>query len=208
MKKADNFNASKWLVENKITTQSRLKETKNNYTTLDVKIGDKVKFYVEVPIQNIGKDGEKTIGTVIKINPTTFIVKDKKGREHKISKTWFKGATYLPSIIKEEKTWDDIDKELADEEAQDIKKAKTFVNTIQGKNAVRVIKALINKPYGYDKLDKVLQILNLDRQNFIYAAKVAGMDFETDAAGIHIYDDNYQDQDVAINQINGDWIVG
>jgi len=110
--------------------------------------------------------------------------------------------------INEEKTWDDVDKELADEEAQDIKKAKTFVNTIQGKNAVRVIKALINKPYGYDKLDKVLQVLNLDRQNFIYAAKAAGMDFETDAAGIHIYDDNYQDQDVAINQINGDWIVG
>ena len=26
MKKADNFNASKWLVENKITTQSRLNE--------------------------------------------------------------------------------------------------------------------------------------------------------------------------------------
>ena len=26
MKKADNFNASKWLVENKITTQSKLNE--------------------------------------------------------------------------------------------------------------------------------------------------------------------------------------
>ena len=133
MKKADNFDASKWLVENKITTQSRLKE---------------------------------------------------------------------------EKTWDDVDKELADEEAQDMKKARTFINTIQGKNAVRVIKALINKPYGDDELDEVLQILNLDRQNFIYAAKAAGMDFETDAAGIHIYDNNYQDQDVAINQINGEWIVG
>ena len=133
MKKADNFDANKWLVENKITTQSRLKE---------------------------------------------------------------------------EKTWDDVDKELADEEAQDMKKARTFINTIQGKNAVRVIKALINKPYGYDELDEVLQILNLDRQNFIYAAKAAGMDFETDAAGIHIYDNNYQDQDVAINQINGEWIVG
>ena len=29
MKKADNFNASKWLVENKITTQSRLNEDEN-----------------------------------------------------------------------------------------------------------------------------------------------------------------------------------
>lgn len=30
MKKADNFNASKWLVENKITTQSRLNEWSND----------------------------------------------------------------------------------------------------------------------------------------------------------------------------------
>jgi hypothetical protein len=30
MKKADNFDASKWLVENKITTQSRLNESTNN----------------------------------------------------------------------------------------------------------------------------------------------------------------------------------
>ena len=140
MKKADNFNPGKWLTENKITTQSRLDETKYNY--------------------------------------------------------------------KEEKSFADVDKELADEEAQDIKKAKTFVNTIQGKNAVRVIKALINKPYGYDELDEVLQILNLDRQNFIYAAKAAGMDFGTDGAGIHIRDNNYQDQDVSINQIGGEWYIG
>lgn len=186
----------------------KINEAKGDYITLDVKIGDKVKFYVDVPQQNIGTTGEKVIGTVIKINPTTFTVKDKKGKEHKISKTWFKGATYLPSIIKEEKSFADVDKELADEEAQDMENARVFINTIQGKNAVRVIKALISKPYGYDKLDKVLQVLNLDRQNFIYAAKAAGMDFETDAAGIHIYDDNYQDQDVSINQINGEWIVG
>ena len=31
MKKADNFNASKWLVENKITTQSRLNEGADTY---------------------------------------------------------------------------------------------------------------------------------------------------------------------------------
>jgi hypothetical protein len=114
----------------------------------------------------------------------------------------------LAGILKEEKSWDDVDKELADKEAQDMENARAFTNTAQGKNAVRVIKALISKPYGYDKLDKVLQVLNLDGQNFIYAAKAAGMDFETDAAGIHIYDDNYQDQDVSINQINGEWIVG
>ena len=114
----------------------------------------------------------------------------------------------LAGLIKEEKSFADVDKELADEEAQDMENARVFTNTPQGKNAVRVIKALISKSYGYDKLDKVLQVLNLDRQNFIYAAKAAGMDFETDAAGIHIYDDNYQDQDVSINQINGEWIVG
>ena len=114
----------------------------------------------------------------------------------------------LAGLIKEEKSFADVDKELADEEAQDMENARAFTNTTPGKNAVLLIKALISKPYGYDKLDKVLQVLNLDRQNFIYAAKAAGMDFETDAAGIHIYDDNYQDQDVSIDQINGEWIVG
>jgi len=117
-------------------------------------------------------------------------------------------AQKMMAVLNEEKSWDDVDKELADKEAQDMENAKAFTNTPQGKNAVRVIKALINKPYGYDKLDKVLQVLNLDRQNFIYAAEAAGMDFGTDAAGIHINDDNYQDQDVSINQINGEWIVG
>jgi hypothetical protein len=31
MRKADNFDASKWLVENKITTQSRLNEDENSF---------------------------------------------------------------------------------------------------------------------------------------------------------------------------------
>jgi hypothetical protein len=38
MKKADNFDAKQWLVENKITTQSRLNEDENNF-----EIGDKFK---------------------------------------------------------------------------------------------------------------------------------------------------------------------
>ena len=33
MKKADNFDAKQWLVENKITTQSRLNEEENNTLT-------------------------------------------------------------------------------------------------------------------------------------------------------------------------------
>jgi hypothetical protein len=36
MKKADNFDATKWLVENKITTQSRLKETKISGITIEI----------------------------------------------------------------------------------------------------------------------------------------------------------------------------
>ena len=38
MKKADNFNANKWLIENKITTQSRLNE--NKIPGVDVDIDD------------------------------------------------------------------------------------------------------------------------------------------------------------------------
>jgi hypothetical protein len=38
MKKVDNFDSSKWLIENKITTQSRLNEDESNF-----KIGDKFK---------------------------------------------------------------------------------------------------------------------------------------------------------------------
>ena len=38
MKKADNFDASKWLIENKITTQSRLNE--NQIPGVDVEVDD------------------------------------------------------------------------------------------------------------------------------------------------------------------------
>ena len=62
----------------------------------------------------------------------------------------------LAGLLKEEKSWADVDKEIADEEEQDMENAKAFLITSQGKNAVRLIKALISKPYGYDKLDKVL----------------------------------------------------
>jgi len=47
MKKADNFDASKWLVENKITTQSRLNEAES---IIDFKKGKSIlmPFYEEV----------------------------------------------------------------------------------------------------------------------------------------------------------------
>jgi hypothetical protein len=40
MKKADNFDPAKWLVENKITTQSRLNENEDKVKTILSKIGD------------------------------------------------------------------------------------------------------------------------------------------------------------------------
>jgi hypothetical protein len=40
MRKADNFDPSKWLVENKITTQSRLNENEDKVKTILSKIGD------------------------------------------------------------------------------------------------------------------------------------------------------------------------
>jgi hypothetical protein len=49
MKKADNFDASKWLIENKITTQSRLNEgkVKNQYVVKDEEESDEYgDFYV------------------------------------------------------------------------------------------------------------------------------------------------------------------
>jgi hypothetical protein len=49
MKKADNFDAGKWLVENKITTQSKLNEgeVKNQYVVKDKEFSDEDgDFYV------------------------------------------------------------------------------------------------------------------------------------------------------------------
>jgi hypothetical protein len=116
--------------------------------------------------------------------------------------------TYSSSIIKEERTFADVDREMAAAEIQDMEKAKTFLNSPQGKNAVKMLKQLISRPYGYDKLEEVLQILNLSVKNFKYAAKAAGMEFGEDGGGIKIYDDNYQDQDVSISHMNGEWMVG
>jgi len=46
MKKADNFDASKWLVENKITTQSRLNEAFNPF--LDTEEGGYMREYIDM----------------------------------------------------------------------------------------------------------------------------------------------------------------
>jgi hypothetical protein len=112
------------------------------------------------------------------------------------------------SKLKEEKSWADVDKEIKDKETQDLEAANSFLNTPQGKNAVRALKSLISKPYGYAKLDKVLQILNLSLENFKYAAKAAGMKFGGNDTGIRIDDANYLDPDVSITNQNGKWMVG
>ena len=63
MKQADNFNASKWLIENKITTQSRLNENnnqkpdfssdaKNNFPELVKKYGTQVVDALENSYEN------------------------------------------------------------------------------------------------------------------------------------------------------------
>ena len=111
-------------------------------------------------------------------------------------------------ILKEEKSWADVDKEIEDREKQSLEASKAFLKTSQGKNAVRVLKSLISRPYGYAKLDKVLQTLNLSVENFVYAAKAAGMKFGGNRSGIRIDDNNYQDPDVSITNQNGKWIVG
>lgn len=114
----------------------------------------------------------------------------------------------LAGLIKEDRSWADIDKAIADREAQDMEKANSFVNTTRGKNAVKAIQDFISTPYDSADLRDILEILRLNKKQFQYAAKAAGMDFTTDGAGIRIEDDNYQDQDVSIENINGEWYVG
>jgi hypothetical protein len=53
MKKADNFDATKWLVENKITTQSKLNEAKK-IANLDL---NKLKAILLQATKTIGEDG-------------------------------------------------------------------------------------------------------------------------------------------------------
>ncbi len=50
MKKADNFDASKWLVENKITTQSRLNEAFNPF--LDTEEGGYMREYIDDVVED------------------------------------------------------------------------------------------------------------------------------------------------------------
>jgi hypothetical protein len=107
-----------------------------------------------------------------------------------------------------EKSWDDVDREMEDDSKKEREDVFAFSNTTQGRNAIKVLNDLISKPYGFDELDDVLQILNLTPIKFRQAAEVVGMDISGGGGSINIDDDNYQDQDVAISYINGEWYVG
>jgi hypothetical protein len=111
-------------------------------------------------------------------------------------------------MVNEQESWSEFDKRMATRDAQDKKKASAFVRTPRGKNAVMVIGKLINKPYKTNDLDDVLQKLNLDKQEFMYAAKAAGMDFATDGGSIRIFDKNYRNKDVSIQHMKDKWYVG
>jgi len=76
MKKADNFDAKQWLVENKITTQSKLNEA----TTMDpvksiedygfVKLRNKEEYLQAVP--KLTQAGYTLVGGKFPTNPTPF----------------------------------------------------------------------------------------------------------------------------------------
>jgi hypothetical protein len=123
--------------------------------------------------------------------------------------------TELKQIIKEEiskalneESWAEFDAMMDAEDAKKEAMKQEFLNTPQGKNAMMVIGKLISKPYSYDKLENVLQVLNLDKTKFMYAADGAGMIYRRDGAGIHILDKNYKDKGVSIDYMNGEWYVG
>ena len=107
-----------------------------------------------------------------------------------------------------EKSWDDVDREMEDEYKKEREDVFAFSNTTQGRNAIKVLKNLISKPYSFDELDEVLQILNLNSTKFRQAAEIAGMDLSGGGGSIDIIDKNYRDKDVSIAYINGKWFVG
>jgi hypothetical protein len=78
MKKADNFNASKWLIENKITTQSRLNEVEINFGEYKDLINseDLKKFKTQEEWDSFVKDFNPTIESYRDINkkvPSTIL---------------------------------------------------------------------------------------------------------------------------------------
>ncbi len=125
--------------------------------------------------------------------------------------------TELKQIIREEVSKvlreasfnrNEFDARMAAADAKKESAKRSFLNTTQGKNAVKEIGKLIRKSYSYVGLENVLQILNLNKDQFMYAAEKAGMNYRKDGAGIHILDKNYKDKGISIDYMNGKWIIG
>jgi vacuolar-type H+-ATPase subunit E/Vma4 len=68
MKKADNFDATKWLVENKITTQSKLNEVKNK-SVLDFVKQNLDSVMSEISNITGGNSYYKKLAKMVKSNP-------------------------------------------------------------------------------------------------------------------------------------------
>lgn len=63
-------------------------------------VGDKVVFFVNEPVQNIGNTVAAREGVVKKVNRKTFTVVDGDGEEHKVAIEYHKRCTYIPTIHK------------------------------------------------------------------------------------------------------------
>lgn len=57
----------------------------------------------------------------------------------------------VSKVLSEEMSWADIDKKMDRERKEKAQKAKAYVQTPQGKNAMTSIKKLISAPYGYQQ---------------------------------------------------------
>lgn len=113
----------------------------------------------------------------------------------------------ITKILKEE-SWADIDRRIERERKQAELKGKAYVKTPNGKVLMNAIKTLISKPYNHNDLNRLLKKTKPTKEEFKFAAAAAGMEFSSSGSGIAIFDDNYEDQDVSIDYIDGKWYVG
>lgn len=72
----------------------------NKNIVLNPAVGDRVIFYVNVPVQNIGTTLESRVGRVKKVNRKTFIVVDGVGDEHRVAIEYHKSCGHIPRIVK------------------------------------------------------------------------------------------------------------
>ena len=106
MKKADNFNPGTWLVENKITTQSRINENQinNKYVVKDEELSDKYGDFYTI-------DVDKALGYLSQFNSedvnAEVFIDDDEG--------WGEFVQYLDDVeqMSDEKLEDEMRKEMS-----------------------------------------------------------------------------------------------